>query len=85
MPQPPVPTYRVEREPSRDLWLLFGPVGARGHLLFQTAREAASHARWAARCDGGVIKVYDPKGQLFKKIEVEADETINAGYVLPSV
>ena len=85
MPQSPVPTYRVEREPYRGLWLLTGPVGARGSLLFQTAREAASHARWAARCDGGEIEVYDPKGQLFKTIEVEADETINAGYVLPSV
>ena len=85
MPQAPVPIYRVEREPSRGLWLLSGPVVSRGSLLFGTARESASHARWAARCDGGVIEVYDPKGQLFKKIEVEADETINAGYVLPSV
>ena len=81
----PAPIYRVEREPSRGLWLLTGPVGARGHLLFQTAREAASHARWAARCDGGVIEVFDPGGKPFKTISVEADETINQGYVLPSV
>ena len=60
-------------------------MGARGSLLFSTAREAASHARWAARCDGGVIKVYDPAGKPFKTISVEADETINQGYVLPSI
>ncbi|MDB4741444.1 hypothetical protein OAF79_02225 [Akkermansiaceae bacterium] len=28
MPQAPVPTYRVEYEPSRGSWLLTGPVGA---------------------------------------------------------
>ena len=81
----PQASYLIEYQPSRGLWLLTGPVGARGSLLFETAKEAASHARWAARCDGGVIEVYDPKGHLFKTIEVEADETINAGYVLPSV
>ena len=85
MPHPPVPIYRVEREPSRGLWLLSGPVGARGSLLFETAREAASHARWAARCDGGKIEVFDAHGRFFKTISVQADETINQGYVLPSV
>ena len=29
MPQALVPTYRVEYEPSRGLWLLTGPVGAK--------------------------------------------------------
>ncbi|MDB4784171.1 hypothetical protein OAG32_01755 [Akkermansiaceae bacterium] len=29
MPQVPVPTYRVEYEPSRGSWLLTGPVGAK--------------------------------------------------------
>ena len=81
----PQASYRIEYQQSRGLWLLSGPVGARGSLLFETAREAASHARWAARCDGGVIKVYDPTGKPFKTISVEADETINQGYILPSV
>ena len=81
----PQASYRIEYQQSRGLWLLSGPVGARGSLLFETAREAASHARWAARCDGGVIKVYDPTGKPFKTISGEADETINQGYILPSV
>lgn len=67
MPQAPVPIYRVEREPSRGLWLLTGPVGARGSLLFETGREAVSHSRWAARNKGGTIEVFDPEGPLFKK------------------
>ncbi|MDA7498493.1 hypothetical protein N8621_02410 [Akkermansiaceae bacterium] len=29
MPQAPVPTYRVEYDPSRGSWLLTGPVGAK--------------------------------------------------------
>lgn len=81
----PQASYRIEYQQPRSLWLLSGPVGARGSLLFETAREAASHARWAARTNGGTIEVLNPQGQLFKTIEVEADETINAGYVLPSV
>ncbi|MDA7494079.1 hypothetical protein N8505_02745 [Akkermansiaceae bacterium] len=27
LPQAPVPTYRVEYEPSRGSWLLTGPLG----------------------------------------------------------
>ena len=81
----PQASYLIEYQQSRGLWLLTGPVGARGSLLFETAKEAASHARWAARCDGGVIEVFDVHGRLFKTISVRADETINQGYVLPSV
>jgi hypothetical protein len=80
-----LPHYSVRFQSRDRSWLLSGPVGARGRLLFQTAREAASHARWAARSSGGVIEVFDPEGQIFKTIEVEGDETSNRGYVLPSV
>ncbi|MDB4700405.1 hypothetical protein OAF12_01685 [Akkermansiaceae bacterium] len=41
MSQAPVPTYRVEYEPSRGSWLLTGPVGAKGYLRYTTARDAA--------------------------------------------
>jgi hypothetical protein len=49
MSQAPVPTYRVEYEPSRGSWLLTGPVGAKGYLRYTTARDAADYARWDAR------------------------------------
>ncbi|MDA7866107.1 hypothetical protein N9C66_10130 [Akkermansiaceae bacterium] len=49
------------------------------------AREAASHARWAAKIDGGTIKVFDAEGQLFKTIEIAPDVSSEDGYVLPSV
>ena len=77
--------YTVRFQPWDGSWLLSGPVGARGRLLFQSAREAASHARWAARSEGGTIEVFDPQGKPFKTIEVEPDQTVNDGYVLPSV
>jgi hypothetical protein len=66
-------------------WLLSGPVVANGRLLFQTAKDAASHARWAARTDGGTIHVYDAEGRLFKTIEVDPNESGEDGLVLPSV
>ncbi|MDB4484338.1 hypothetical protein N9044_00965 [bacterium] len=49
------------------------------------AREAASHARWAAKIDSGTIKVFDAEGQLFKTIEIAPDVSSEDGYVLPSV
>ncbi len=85
MPQPPVPTYRVEYEPSRGSWLLTGPVGAKGYLRYTTARDAADYARWDARDRGGNIDVFDQKGQLFRKISVKANDSVAAGLVLPSV
>ncbi|MFT6181909.1 MAG: hypothetical protein ACI9NQ_001884 [Paracoccaceae bacterium] len=77
--------YEIKFQPWDGSWCLSGPVGANGELLFQTARYAASHARWAARTEGGVIKVYDTDGQLFKTIETEADVSGGESYVLPSV
>lgn len=77
--------YTVRFQPWDGSWLLSGPVGARGELLFQTARDAASHACWAARSTGGKIEVFDPQGRLFRTINVESDEKIDQGYVLPSV
>ena len=85
MPQPPVPTYRVEYEPSRGSWLLTGPVGAKGCLRYTTARDAVEYARWDARDKGGTIDVFDQQGQLFRKISVKADDSVAAGLVLPSV
>ena len=85
MPQPPVPTYRVEYEPSRGSWLLTGPVGAKGCLRYTTARDAADYARWDARDTGGTIDVFDQQGQLYRTISVKVDDSVAAGLVLPSV
>jgi hypothetical protein len=84
MSQAPVPTYRVEYEPSRGSWLLSGPVGAKGFLRYTTARDAADYARWDARDSGGTIDVFDQQGQLFRKISVKADELADSAFVLPS-
>ena len=84
MSQAPVPTYRVEYEPSRGSWLLSGPVGAKGFLRYTTARDAAYYARWDARDSGGTIDVFDQQGQLFRKISVKADELADSAFVLPS-
>ena len=85
MPQPSVPTYRVEYEPSRGSWLLTGPVGAKGCLYYQTARDAADYARWDARDTGGTIDVFDQQGRLYRVIKVESDDSVDAGLVLPSI
>ena len=85
MPQSPVPTYRVEYEPSRGSWLLTGPVGAKGCLRYTTARDAVEYARWDARDTGGTIDVFDQQGQLFRKISVKADALADSAFVLPSV
>ena len=85
MPQPPVPTCRVEYEPSRGSWLLTGPVGAKGCLRYTTARDAADYACWDARDSGGIIDVFDQQGQLFRKISVKADALADSAFVLPSV
>ena len=85
MPQAPVPTYRVEYDPSRGSWLLTGPVGAKGCLYYQTARDAADYARWDARDTGGNIDVFDQQGRLYRVIKVESDDSVDAGLVLPSI
>ena len=85
MSQAPVPTYRVEYEPSRGSWLLTGPVGAKGCLYYQTARDAADYARWDARDTGGTIDVFDQQGRLFRSIVIRASELADSGFVLPSV
>ena len=84
-PQAPVPTYRIEYEPSRGSWLLTGPVGAKGCLRYTTARDAADYARWDARDSDGNIDVFDQQGGLLRKISVKADDSVAAGLVLPSV
>ena len=85
MPQPPVPTYRVEYEPSRGSWLLTGPVGAKGFLRYVTARDAADYACWDARDTGGRIEVFDQQRRLFRSIVIEPTELADSGFVLPSV
>ena len=85
MSQAPVPTYRVEYEPSRGSWLLTGPVGAKGCLRYQTARDAADYARWDARDTGGTIDVFDQQGRLYRVIKVKSDDSVDAGLVLPSI
>ena len=85
MSQAPVPTYRVEYEPSRGSWLLTGPVGAKGYLRYKTARDAADYARWDARDTGGTIDVFDQQGRLYRVIKVKSDDSVDAGLVLPSI
>ena len=77
--------YEVNFQPWDASWLLSGPVGANGKLLFASARDAVSHARWAAKANGGTITVYDAKGQLFKTIEIEPEIPGGDAYVFPSV
>ncbi len=60
------------------------PEGANGRLLFQSARDAVSHARWAAKANGGTITVYDAKGELFKIIEIEPNLGSDDHFVLPN-
>ena len=43
MPQAPVPTYRVQYEPSRGSWTLTGPVGAKGFLKYGTVAVMLCH------------------------------------------
>jgi hypothetical protein len=50
----------------------------------EQAWEATSHARWAAKIDGGTIFVFDPEGQLFKTIEVAPDVSNSDPFILPS-
>ena len=69
MSQAPVPTYRVEYEPSRGSWLLTGPVGAKGCLRYTTARDAADYARWDARASGGKKLATEPKIGLVEFVE----------------
>jgi len=77
--------YEVEFQPWDRSWCLSGPVGANGKLLFQSARDAASYARWDAKTNGGMIKVYAQDGNLFKIIEIDVDHEIDDGLILPSV
>ena len=77
--------YEITPQFWNGLWLLSGPVGANGRLLFRSAREAASHARWDAKTSGGTVKVHDPDGKLFKIIKVEASLPDGEAHVLPSV
>ncbi len=76
--------YEVQFQPWDHSWCLSGPVGANGGLLFGSAREAVSHARWEAKADGGVISVYDAEGQLFKSIEIAPEVSNGDPVILPS-
>ena len=76
--------YEVKFQTWDHSWLLSGPEGANGRLLFQSAQDAVSHARWAAKANGGTITVYDEKGQLFKIIEIEPNLGIDDHFVLPN-
>ena len=59
--------------------------GANGKLLFASAREATSFARWDSKRSGGTIRIHDEQGALFKTIEVKPDVSGEDGFVLPSV
>jgi hypothetical protein len=77
-------SYSITFQPWSGNWELVGPVGGNGRLLFTSARDAASHARWDAKAKGGTIKVHDKDGKLFKTIKIEADESGEDGLILPS-
>ena len=76
--------YEVNFQPWDASWLLSGPVGANGKLLFASAQDAVCHPRWAAKANGGTITVYDAKGELFKVIDVAPNLSGEDGFVLPS-
>lgn len=63
-------------------WILTGPVGARGALHFTSARNAASHARWAARESGGILTVFDPNGKLYKVERMDPNDGIEIATIL---
>ena len=77
--------YDVQFQPWGHSLPLSEPVGANGRLLFGSALDAASHARWAAKADGGVLSVYDAEGLTFKIIEIAPEVPGEDGFVLPSV
>jgi hypothetical protein len=77
--------YEVRFQPWNGSWLLSAPVGANGLLLFTSARDAASHARWDAKVKGGIIKVYDMAGKLCNTTEIEAEVSDGKVDLLPSV
>ena len=76
--------YEVNFQPWDASWLLSGPVGANGKLLFASAQDAVCHPRWAAKANGGTITVFDPKGKLFKTIEIEPNLGSDDHFVLPN-
>jgi len=43
--------YEVRFQPWDGFWSISEPVGANGRLLFQSAREAANHAKWEVEID----------------------------------
>ena len=73
-----------ERVTTPNLEDEIAPEGANGRLLFQSARDAVSHARWAAKSNGGTITVYDPQGQLFKTIDLMPQVQDGDPFILPS-
>ena len=77
-------SYSIRFQPWDASWLLSGPVGANGRLFFQSAQDAVSHARWAAKANGGTITVFDAKGELFKIIEIEPNLGSDDHFVLPN-
>ena len=77
--------YEVRFQQWNRSWLLSGPVGANGKLLFSSASEATSFARWNAKANGGTIKIHDEQGSLFKTIDIEGEISGEDGFVLPSV
>jgi hypothetical protein len=77
--------YEISFQPWDGSWCLSGPVGANGRLVFQSARDAASHAKWNAKRDGGEIEVFDQQGQLYRTITIDADHAAEDGFILPSV
>lgn len=76
--------YQVKFQQWDKLWCLTGPVGSNGRLLFHSAQDAASHAKWDARDDGGKLEVYTDKGELFKVIELKPSEGASSQFVMPT-
>ena len=68
-------------------WLMAADRACGCKLLprYQTARDAAEYARWDARNARGTIDVFDQNGQFFREISFKADDSVDAGLVLPSV
>ena len=72
-------SYEVKFQPWDRSWCLSGPVGSNGRLIFSSAREASSFARWDAKRIGGTIRIHDEQGALFKTIEIKPDVSSDDG------
>ena len=57
-------------------------MGAKGSLLFGSAKDAASHARWAARQSGGILTIFDPDGKFYREEKMDPNDGTEIAMIL---